>query len=96
MDTYTLTVRCHGGDGEPMPGAMVTATLERAAWKDGGLVAPIPVHATADAEGNAPLVLVPSDDPQYRITIRSPRGGFLASESVAMPAADTTLAAVVG
>ena len=96
MDTYTLTVRCHGSDGEPIPGAMVTAQLERAAWKDGGLIAPTPIQATADAQGNAPLTLVPSDDPQYRITVRTPQGRFLESRRVSMPEADTTLSALVG
>ena len=96
METYTLTVRCHGSDGEPIPGAMVTAQLERAAWTDDGLIASTPIKATADAQGNASLALLPSSDPQYQITVRSPKGRLLESRRVAMPEADTTLSAVVG
>ena len=96
MDTYTLTVRCHGSDGEPIPGAMVTAQLERAAWTDDGLIAPTPIQATADAQGHAPMALVPSSDTQYRITVRTPEGRLLESRMIAMPEADTTLSAVVG
>ena len=96
MQTYTLTVRCHGSDGQPIPGAMVTAQLERAAWTDDGLIASTPIQATADAQGNASVALVPSSDPQYQITVRTPQGRFLEGRLIAMPEADTTLSAVAG
>lgn len=99
VQTRTLTVRVHGGDGQPLEGAEVTAQLDRPDYTPDGAVLPALASATADDQGVATLSLVPNtvgtQDSRYEIAIYNAQGLRLSRVTVQMPEADSDLGDLV-
>jgi len=99
LTTYTLTVPVFGSDGEAMAGAKVTATLNKADYTEEGAFLPKTLSAITGEGGMAALDLVSNligtQDSRYQITIRSTAGALIATATIQMPEADTTLQQLV-
>lgn len=108
LTSYTLTVRCHEGDGEPLAGAKVSAQLYDSIGRRpatdyfaDGVAFPTVVTAIADEDGIALLQLVPntigSQDTRWRVTATHPETGaelIQPAAVVQMPEAPALLSAL--
>lgn len=109
LTSYMLTVRCHDGDGDPLPGAIVTAQLydsigrvPQTDYYADGLAFPTVVTGIADDDGIASLQLVPntigSQDTRWRVSAAHPETSaqlIRPPALVQMPEADSMLSALV-
>jgi hypothetical protein len=99
LTTHTLTVPVYGADGNPVAGAVINATLNKTDFTTDGAMLPKTLSATTDENGSAELALVSNlvgtQDSRYQITIRSSAGKLIATATIQMPEADTTLQQLV-
>ncbi len=99
LDTYTLTVPVFGSDGNPVAGARVAATLDKTDYTTAGAMLPKSMAALTDDDGMCELALVSNligtQDSRYRITIRSAAGSLIATATIQMPEANSTLQQLV-
>jgi len=99
LTTYTLSVPVFGSDGDPVAGAVITATLNKTDYTVDGAMLPKNIAGTTNSEGLATLDLVSNligtQNSRYQITIRSSAGSLIATATIQMPQADTNLQQLV-